>query len=63
MRLPWNVLVSGGDEEITFPIQTCTRAGDVRNAQQWDDDTVTSWVVSLPVTVANEGLYSIGIPY
>ena len=56
MRLPWNVLVSGGDEEITFPIQTCTRAGDVRNAQQWDDDTVTSWVVSLPVTVANEGL-------
>ena len=28
-----HVWVSGGDEEITFPIQTCTRAGDVRNAQ------------------------------
>lgn len=62
-NLPWFVLgttnkhecvlphvwVSGGDEEITFPIQTCTRAGDVRNAQ-WravrsiDDALQMTWV-------------------
>ena len=52
---------SGGDEEITFPIQTCTRAGDVGWPSGWCHDLTYSRLAVYAVFVnINIPLYVIG---